>query len=198
MQNTKICTSCKIEKTLNEFYTNTRKNRKSGYKGRCKKCEHIKRRLYKDLRRFEIINTGTKICRSCKKEKSRLDFGIRRTNKDGRHTYCKECVCEKHKERYNKKYKHSKKFYVIEKKYGLSKQSYLDTLEQQKYKCAICKETLSLCVDHNHIDNKIRGLLCNDCNIGIGRFKDNPQFLLNAVDYLNYHAGRVVQENNNV
>ena len=39
-------------------------------------------------------------------------------------------------------------------------------------------------VDHNHETGKVRGLLCNDCNRGIGLLKDNPMFLANALKYL--------------
>lgn len=40
------------------------------------------------------------------------------------------------------------------------------------------------CVDHNHFTQKIRGLLCKDCNIGLGMFKDNPILLHNGALYL--------------
>jgi len=57
-------------------------------------------------------------------------------------------------------------------------------LKQQAH-CAICGGiTEELCIDHNHETNELRGLLCRDCNYGIGCFKDNPQSLYRAGDYL--------------
>lgn len=53
--------------------------------------------------------------------------------------------------------------------------------------CAICKTPASgrrLHIDHNHVTNKIRGLLCFGCNAGIGYFKDSCTILHNAVEYL--------------
>jgi hypothetical protein len=42
----------------------------------------------------------------------------------------------------------------------------------------------ALGVDHDHITGKVRGLLCNDCNLGIGHFKDNIEKLKLAIKYL--------------
>ncbi len=53
--------------------------------------------------------------------------------------------------------------------------------------CAICKQSVSydkIHFDHNHKTNKFRGLLCNKCNLGIGLFNDNSNFLIEAINYL--------------
>lgn len=52
----------------------------------------------------------------------------------------------------------------------------------------ICKKTnkpFMLSVDHIHESGKVRGLLCGNCNNGLGRFKDSIQSLENAINYLN-------------
>jgi hypothetical protein len=59
----------------------------------------------------------------------------------------------------------------------------------QKGRCAICQEPLKLGargvhVDHDHRSRIVRGLLCNSCNVGLGMFKDNPELLIAAIDYL--------------
>jgi hypothetical protein len=56
--------------------------------------------------------------------------------------------------------------------------------EKQEGKCLICKKTGKLVVDHCHSTKKVRGLLCNNCNVGLGAFKDNCEFLSDAVIYL--------------
>ncbi|MFN8579296.1 MAG: endonuclease domain-containing protein [Candidatus Sericytochromatia bacterium] len=95
---------------------------------------------------------------------------------------------------YNKEYRHRK--YVKEKRemsdlkrnYGLSKEEYLKMSKNQNGVCAICKGKCygnrRLYVDHNHINGKIRGLLCNNCNSGIGMLKDSIELLLVAIEYL--------------
>ncbi len=57
-------------------------------------------------------------------------------------------------------------------------------LEKQKHKCAICGDDKKLCIDHDHGTGKVRGLLCTDCNLSLGRFKDNIDILSKAITYL--------------
>jgi hypothetical protein len=63
-------------------------------------------------------------------------------------------------------------------------------LVSQDNKCAICGTAFedsfgkNVHVDHDHKTGKVRGLLCQGCNHLLGRAKDDPQILLNAVDYL--------------
>jgi hypothetical protein len=39
-------------------------------------------------------------------------------------------------------------------------------------------------VDHGHETGEVRGLLCSNCNLGLGYFKDNPKYLEGAIKYL--------------
>lgn len=64
--------------------------------------------------------------------------------------------------------------YNLKKKFGLSEQAYLDMLETQHYRCAICggkKKERELAVDHDHKTGQIRGLLCAPCNVSLGRLE---------------------------
>lgn len=79
-------------------------------------------------------------------------------------------------------------------KYNITEEQYIELLTLQDNKCKLCsnelkkKSELSYRVgvlDHCHSSGKLRGILCNDCNIGLGMFKDNIQTLKNAIDYLN-------------
>ena len=42
-------------------------------------------------------------------------------------------------------------------------------------------------LDHCHETGEFRGFLCNNCNVGLGKFKDDPEILLNAIAYLQGH-----------
>ena len=62
-------------------------------------------------------------------------------------------------------------------------------MSKQNNCCAICgksqnNENRRFAIDHCHKTGKIRGLLCYTCNNGLGSFKDNVIFLLNAINYL--------------
>jgi hypothetical protein len=74
-------------------------------------------------------------------------------------------------------------------KYGISMETYNEMFENQNGLCKICnykfgQKAADCYVDHDHKTLVVRGLLCQQCNTGLGNFKDNHQFLLNAIEYL--------------
>lgn len=85
---------------------------------------------------------------------------------------------------------------VVKNRYDLSEEELVLLVNKQECKCAICNKELNknvsnsenkdadLCVDHCHVTNKVRGLLCRDCNFALGLFKDNINNLTNAIKYL--------------
>lgn len=71
--------------------------------------------------------------------------------------------------------------------YGLALEDYQSMLEAQDERCAICggqDEDSRLHVDHCHTTGKVRGLLCESCNLSIGRMGDSPSRLRSAAAYL--------------
>ena len=74
--------------------------------------------------------------------------------------------------------------------YGLTVEQYDAMLMEQNYVCAICNKSEKsstrgvLFIDHDHKTGKVRGLLCDTCNRGLGYFYDNKSFLHNAIEYL--------------
>lgn len=105
------------------------------------------------------------------------------------------------KYRESQKYRDNLKNCRYKYKYGISLDDYNFFLEKQNYVCAICfcpetdkgahKEIKTLSVDHCHGTGKVRGLLCNKCNIMLGCSKDNTQVLLNAIKYLKENNGNI-------
>lgn len=78
---------------------------------------------------------------------------------------------------------------ALRNRYGITLEQYKMLVEQQDHRCLICKAHRSylsrdLVVDHCHKTKKIRGLLCNLCNLGLGYFKDNDKNLRSAIEYL--------------
>jgi hypothetical protein len=82
---------------------------------------------------------------------------------------------------------------VLKHRYGLSPEAYEALLSGQGGYCAICGgEQLAgrnFAVDHDHKTNEIRGLLCSNCNMGLGAFQDSPDLLLAAAAYLERARG---------
>ena len=88
--------------------------------------------------------------------------------------------------------RHSKRhrWYCLKQNYNITEEDYNNLFNLQNGCCAICgtdKPTGKgnfLAVDHDHKTRKIRGLLCNECNRGIGYLKDNYELVQKAADYL--------------
>lgn len=73
--------------------------------------------------------------------------------------------------------------------YNLTLEDLQNLYKTQNNKCAICgidESELSKVfhIDHDHKTNKVRGLLCGSCNLGLGNFKDNSDYLNLAINYL--------------
>jgi hypothetical protein len=74
--------------------------------------------------------------------------------------------------------------------YGLTVASYQKLLLSQGGVCAVCCANLTALpkrhvhIDHNHVTKKVRGILCHNCNLGLGHFKDAPYLLVLAASYL--------------
>jgi len=92
---------------------------------------------------------------------------------------------EKLKERHQEK-KHLRREYRLKKRYGLSKEEFVEIVRKQKGLCAICPKPLSTSdhIDHCHGTGKVRGVLCRSCNLLLGYSYDNIRILLSAIKYL--------------
>jgi hypothetical protein len=86
-------------------------------------------------------------------------------------------------------------------KYGLSRAEYLALLARQNGLCALCgrppvklhRGGTHLAVDHDHETGAVRGLLCTNCNTGLGCFRDDSDLLGRAIEYLRRHGLRSVK-----
>ena len=79
--------------------------------------------------------------------------------------------------------------YKLRSRFKITLEQYREMFKQQKNMCAICwingeKFTRKLHIDHDHKTGKVRGLLCKNCNHGLGMFKDDIYRLSNAINYL--------------
>ncbi|WP_158303164.1 endonuclease VII domain-containing protein [Prauserella endophytica] len=133
-------------------------------------------------------------CGDCGEVKDRSEFYVDRKRANGLHTYCKDCCKvrakrryaedpEGHKERHRKwveKNSDRVRLHKLKSTYGVSAEEYL-ALPQV---CVICGATERLRLDHSHQSGRVRGLLCDPCNKGLGFFGDNPTFLLRAAEYV--------------
>lgn len=166
---TKICCICKQDKEYKLFHRQI--SSKDGYQAKCAKCTREYNREYRAKhtekvseyqKQYQSDNSDTIAAR----KKERYD-------------------AQKDSEEFKEKRRNLK--YVT--RYGITVEDYERILAEQHGVCNICLQEQTtarnnLCVDHCHITGEVRGLLCDHCNVGLGRFKDDPELLLRAVEYL--------------
>lgn len=135
--------------------------------------------------KIEINVHETKICSMCKKEKSWTEYYPRKDRSGGITAGCKECL-KVSRDKYKDRAKEVRRW----RDFKITPKEYNTMFLEQEGKCCICgkeeheMQQNSLCVDHCHKTDKVRGLLCHSCNVGLGRFKDNIEYLKNAINYL--------------
>lgn len=146
-----------------------------------------------------------KVCSRCKNPG---EFYSDKTKKDGLHPICASCHKEYKKnlhardsearnralvrsklyrEKNPEKVKKAITNSTLQAKYGISLEEYNILLVSQQGCCAVCKEKPSkqrLHVDHVHSTGKIRGLLCQACNVSIGKMKESPELLRKLALYV--------------
>lgn len=75
----------------------------------------------------------------------------------------------------------------LARRYGLTDLEFNAMLLAHDHRCAICGTTddgAALHIDHNHATGVVRGLLCGNCNRGVGLFRDDPSVIDRAAAYL--------------
>lgn len=180
----------KVGRYRNKIY----KNGKRPFHYNCKICRTNKRKgkprkidVSEEYRKINILYENLTYC-YCKNSKKINGFN----NYQLKNRYSKCKLCESALNR---------KYYVLN-VYKLNAEQYEKLLKEQNYVCKICGQnetaklkriTKRLSVDHCHASEKngvlkIRGLLCYTCNQGLFAFKDNPDYLKKAIEYLEMQA----------
>ena len=175
----KTCSKCKVEKPLTDF--NNLQASGDGKGSYCQPCA-------KEASRKWYIENPDEVREYSKKYRAENADKVRESNKK---YYIKNA--DKIRASSLKYYfENADKFrdYSLRKKYGIGHEEYLELLEKQGGKCKVCgstetdKNNKHFSVDHCHDTKKVRGLLCNKCNRGIGLLKDNPDLLRTAAKYI--------------
>jgi len=126
-------------------------------------------------------------CSKCAKTKLSTEYHVDKRAKSGHCGSCKQCVSLAKALDY-KKHRGKRLAYRRSYLYGVSQGGYKALQDKFKGLCGICGDVdgtgLALAVDHCHTSGKVRGLLCNNCNNGLGRFRDDEGLLQLAISYL--------------
>ena len=131
-----------------------------------------------------------KTCTKCLIEKPIECFHKRLNRPSGYKSRCIDCVRNAKKPQRSRDYMRK---YDLKKSYNMTIEQYDEMLLKQNNCCGICKRHIfeiistkkfNFCVDHDHKTGRIRGLLCDKCNRGIGLLCDDIDILINAIEYL--------------
>jgi len=182
----KKCLTCNTLKDLKDFSKS--KGCQDGFSNKCKPCtkafREAKGTVSKELavryQRFLTYKEVTFRCKCCKEEKLANEFYTKRDY--GKvvisASKCRQCQLD----------------YQLFKTFGITRKQYNELLQSQDFSCAICNISEkdyakqgyrnNFAVDHCHTTGAIRGLLCDQCNRGIGYLKDSTQILASAINYL--------------
>lgn len=152
-----------------------------------------------------ILNPEINDRTCCRCKKIFLFHELPPSERDNRYVYCSQCRSIANRiskirnkdtyEKYKEKSRLKEREKSLIKKYGINLEQYQMIHDSQKGLCKICgntetslqpngKDIKDLCVDHCHKTNKVRGLLCHNCNAGIGHFNDDVKKLQSAIIYL--------------
>lgn len=105
---------------------------------------------------------------------------------------CRECHNEVTK-KWNRANRDKCKDMALIRKFGITLKQYHEMSEAQGGVCAICRKANSdgrlFAVDHDHKTQEVRGLLCGNCNRGIGNLHDSIEVLQAAISYLMQYSG---------
>jgi len=156
----KRCRVCNELKPLNDFYR--ARTMRDGYRSECKKCNLAQRAAsYRE-------NPQPYIERAKKWQQDNPERHARRQRE----------YIESGKKKVSSRKSHLKR------KYGLTLEGFDELLAAQDGGCAICGRRDADNVDHDHVTGRVRGILCWDCNIALGKFGDDEDRLAAATNYV--------------
>lgn len=185
------CRDCGQWKPLEEFHTSPR--RPSGRGSYCQPCynvrskasyaKRIKEKDGREVRTPRAVPDGHRYCPDCQVVKPLDDFPRSRSGRGGHGRYCKPCHNVKGRKNKEKLFGSTREYH-LRRRYGIGEKEVQQLLAEQGGVCAICGAADPEHVDHDHVTGYIRGILCFNCNGGLGHFRDNLARMNSAIAYL--------------
>jgi hypothetical protein len=172
------CIRCNIDLNDENY---TYKTTKSWRKKICDDCWREDRKQYYTKNREKLLERNRQYY--VKNQEKSKQYNIKNREK----------ILDYHK-KYNAENREKTKNGKLKSTYGIGLDEFKKILEEQNYKCKICGAELELVfgrknkktphVDHNHKTGRIRGVLCNSCNVMLGCACDNLEVFEKAIEYL--------------
>ncbi|CAM5239251.1 Recombination endonuclease VII OS=Streptomyces tendae OX=1932 GN=GUR47_33690 PE=4 SV=1 [Streptomyces tendae] len=174
----KDCSACKRTLPTSAFAAN--RSKLDRLQDRCRECgaQAYRRRREaqgKKVRRVDVPE-GHKHCLSCDEVKPWSEWHRNAAALDGLSARCKACRSVAGRARH------------LMRHYGLTETERDAIVASQMGLCVICLKAPAVHVDHCHKTGRVRGVLCFNCNSGLGLLRDDPDAMYRAADYLEGNA----------
>jgi len=206
---TKVCPRCEKEKPADDFFKNRRM--KDGLSVYCKVCTQATRKDRKNESDRKTAREYKQRIRRESPESERERDQARYANNPVRRTQQKEANdrwYQENAEEYKAKLRADRKVnpdkyrsYDLKKKYGITLEDKQKMLKSQGGRCANpgCRTSEpggrfnDWHVDHNHLTNQVRGILCASCNLTLGNAKEDRSRLIGLAEYLQQYEEKSTQ-----
>ncbi|MFI1729783.1 endonuclease VII domain-containing protein [Streptomyces acidicola] len=126
------------------------------------------------------VSEGSKHCQGCGEVKSRSEWHRKASSSDGLASRCRSCRAV------------DNRVGNLKRKYGLTAEEIDVLIKEQQGVCCICLAAPAEHVDHCHKTGRVRGVLCFNCNSGLGLLRDDPEAAYRAADYLEGNAWKPI------
>lgn len=205
----RVCTGCGIAKPRGAFSRFRTAAGTEGLRYKCKECYRDKRKPVARGSKSRDDEKRIKRCSACGDWKPFAEYSPRSGERSTQlRSRCRECEridglenLAKNRESINARRRekgtspeHSRRWAINKwaKRLGMSAEELRAIVDHPNLVCEICGRVDGDCggrsgrlhIDHDHATGKFRGLLCPDCNLTLGKMKDDPELLRRAADYL--------------
>ncbi|MEV5208482.1 endonuclease VII domain-containing protein [Micromonospora sp. NPDC053740] len=143
----------------------------------------MKEKHGREVREARKVPEGQRYCVDCGTAKPLAEFPRNRSDSAGYGTYCKPCHNGRTRETKQRLYGGNREYH-LRRRYGVGEKEFQELLAAQGGVCAICGGAHPQHLDHDHRTGWVRGILCFNCNGGLGQFRDSPMRLARAITYL--------------
>ncbi|MBL6277954.1 endonuclease VII domain-containing protein [Micromonospora fiedleri] len=185
------CRDCGQWKAPEEFCSNSK--RPNGRGSYCKPCFNIRSKASyakrvklqhgREVKPAREVPDGHRFCADCGSVKTLAEFPRNRADSSGYATYCKPCHNTRTRETKQRLYGGTREYH-LRRRYGIGQAEFAELLAEQGGVCGVCGDPDPEHVDHDHATGWVRGILCFNCNGGLGQFRDSPTRLARAITYL--------------
>src|SRR5688572_13021285 len=191
----KFCKDCGDYRPVSDFSSNARSRDGLAFycrthlaerSLRSREARRTKPRVQRRAPEGTVVPDGHKWCPDCEAVLPLPEFVRTVASASGYSAYCKPC--HNTRSRASREKAGGSRTYHLTRRYRITAAGAEYLLDLQQGVCALCQAAPAAHVAHDHATGAVRALPCFNCNGGLGQFKDDPDVLRAAADYVRFHT----------